>query len=359
MKCRQCSKVIPDGFTDCPWCGAVYAGTTSVAIGNLVTVEAPSSTGHDLVIASATVSCALLFLVLNYLAATRNVGPLTLENSAYFLGRCAGALALAALLIFGYCKLQGTKPRTPILVLVALTISSLLTMVSLALPARPKISGIDAATVRRYSDAGGAGSAESKPVMHTKWDPATSSLMKDLAARNEQYVAEISALDETAKPLYTPESFRDGATIQQVIDQLHARLNVADKYADWRPVFSRMPEYVAAVNANEDEKRKFLQGFEATLPRTLSACKAISGKEHGWLQASLDLYQFALLKQGAFVWQNGKMRFRNRADSNTFAQKFFKARALNTEFLEAYWEVRHAQELLIAQLGSPESSGRQ
>ena len=323
--------------------------------GGVPGAEKTTSAAHDLVIASSTVTCGLLFAFLNYFATTRSVGPLTVENSAYFLGRCAGIFVVAGALVFGYCKIRRTKLRTPILLLVTLTLSSLLTLGTLALPARPHIAGIDPATVRRYSDVG-TGAAESRVIVRTKWDPAENSLLKDLNARNQQYVAEISALDETAKPLYTPESFRDAATMQQMIEQLNTRLRVADKYTDWRPVFSKMPEYVAAVNASEDEKRKFLEIFEATLPKTLAACKVISDKEHEWLQASLDLYQFALAKQDTFVWQNGNMVFRKRGDSNAFGKKFFKARALNTEFLKAYWQVRRAQEMLIAQLGAPEAA---
>ena len=173
------------------------------------------------------------------------------------------------------------------------------------------MAGIDEATIRRYSDEGNNGRNLPKmpPAVATKWDPAGRALLKDIAARNQQYVSEISALDETAKPLYTPESFRDAATIQQMIDQLHARVGVADKYTDWQPVFSKMKDYVATVDASEDEKRKFLAGYEATLPNTLAACRAISDKEHAWLQASLDLYQFTLAKDGAYVWHNDNLSF--------------------------------------------------
>lgn len=81
----------------------------------------------------------------------------------------------------------------------------------------------------------------------------------------------------------------------------------------------------------------------------------ISDKEHAWLQASLDLYQFALSKEGAYVWQNNNLVFKKRADSNTFSQKFFRARALNAEFLKAYWAVRQAQDVMMAKLGLQES----
>jgi hypothetical protein len=210
--------------------------------------------------------------------------------------------------------------------------------------------------VRRYSDEVRApNGVNSEPVVHTKWDPANRSLMKDIATRNRQYVAEISALDETAKPLYTPESFRDSVTIQQMIDQLHARMAVADKYADWQPIFSRMKDYVAGVDASDDEKRKFLTGYDAAIPKTLVVCRVISDKEHAWLQASLDLYQFALSREGAYVWRNNDMAFKKRGDSNAFSQKFFRARTLNTEFLKAYWQMRQAQEAMMSQLGMQEN----
>jgi hypothetical protein len=354
MKCKECSKVIPDGFTDCPWCGAKPSGAATAAASAPGARKAAVSPMHNLVTGASIVSSGALFGMLNYFAATRSAGSLRLENSGYFLGRCLGSILLAAIVVAVYCKVRGTKPRGPVQGLVVLTLSSLLTLLTLALPARPRMQAIDPATVRRYSDeVRTPKDTNSEPVVHTKWDPANRSLMKDIAARNQQYVSD-SALDETAKPLYTPESFRDSVTIQQTIDQLHARIAVADKYTDWQPVFARMRDYVAGVDASDQEKWKFLLGYEAAIPKTLAVCKVISDKEHAWLRASLDLYQFALAKDGEYAWQDSNLVFKKRTDSNTFSRKFFKARTLNTEFLKAYWEVRQAQEAMMAQLGLPE-----
>lgn len=349
MNCKQCSKVIPDGFTECPWCGAGFADSR---IGNVPASPVAGSSFHQLILGSSIFSSMLLFGIVSYFATSRNNGPLSSDNWIYFLGRFVGAIALAALAVFGYCKIRDAKLRGPVQALVILTLSSLLTMLTLALPAKPRIAPVDAATVRRYTDDSKLQKSPSKPpVNRTKWDPAARSLLKDMVTRNQRYVAEISALDETAKPLYTPESFRDTATIQQMIDQLNTRLSVADKYTDWQPVFGNMKEYVAAVDASDQEKQKFLHDFEASLPKTLAVCKAISDKEHAWLQASLDLYSFALAKQGAYVWQSDNLSFKNRADSNTFGKKFVKARTLNAEFLQAYWQIRQAEQAMIAQLG--------
>jgi hypothetical protein len=350
MKCKQCGREIPGAFTDCPWCGAV------AGIGN-GTGDSSGSLTHSLLIAISTVTSGMLFVVLSYFAATRTNGPLTLGNSGYFLGRCAGALILGAVVVFGYRKLTDAKLRGPVQALLTLTVASLAALLSLALPARPRLAGIDPATVRKYSDVAQAHKPEVAPVNKTKWDPAARSLMKDVQARNQQYVAEISTLDETSKPLYTPQSFHDADAIRQTIDQLHARQAVADKYTDWQPVFSKMKDYVAAVDATDAEKQKYMQGFDASLPKTLAVCKIISDKEHAWLQASLDLYQFVLAKEGTFAWRPDNLVFQKRSDSEAFRQKFIKARTLNMQFLQAYWQVKQAQEAMMAQLGLQDAEG--
>jgi hypothetical protein len=356
MKCTHCSKVIPDGFTDCPWCGASSTTPSTGASVRFASPQSEASSTPGLILGISAVTSGLLFLGLSYFATSRTTGPLGLENWDAFLGRCLGAVVLAGLLVFAYCKVRNAKLRGPVQALVVLTLSSLLTVLTLALPARPRMGAIDPRTVRRYSETAAPRKApNAPPVVQTKWDPAARSLMKDVQSRNEQYVAEISGLDQTAKPLYTIESFHDAASIQEMIDQLHTRVAVADKYMDWQPIFLKMKDYVAAVNASDEEKRNFMASYQATLPQTLAACKAISDKEHGWLQASLDLYQFALSKEGTFDWQRDHLSFRNRADSDAFQRKFVKARTLNQEFLKAYWQVREAQEAMMAQLGLPGS----
>jgi hypothetical protein len=355
MKCTHCSKPIPDGFTDCPWCGNRSAALPAVASGRFAAGTTGASTAHNLILAISAVTSGLLFVLLSYFATSRTTGPLSLENWDAFLGRCLGALVLAFLVVLGYGKIRNTRLRGPLQALIILTVSSLLTVLTLALPAKPRMGAIDPKTVRRYSDPATPPKAtNATPRVQTKWDSAARALMRDIQTRNQQYVAEISTLDETAKPLYTIQSFHDGNTIQQTIDQLHTRIGVADKYADWQPVFSKMKDYVAGVDASEDEKRKYLAAYNASLPQTLAVCKAISDQEHAWLQASLDLYQFALSKEGAFDWQRDQLSFRNHADSESFRKKFIKARTLNEDFLKAYWQVRQAQEAMIAQLGLPQ-----
>ncbi len=346
MNCKNCSKVIPDGFADCPWCGALQ---TAPVVSPSVTIagsEPAISPIQNLLVGISLLTSGALFGALNYFAMVRVEGSLTLANSGYFLGRCAGSLGLAALLAFGYWKIRGKKPRAPVQVLVVFTISSLLTLLTLALPARSPILRHEQETFNQFED-------DFKNVKDaSKWSAANRSLMKDLISRNQQYVSEISKLDETSTPLYTPQSFRDAATVQQMIDQLRTRLAVAEKYVDLEPVLSRMNGYVAAINASDQEKQEFLKSFASTVPATRAAHKVLTDKEQAWLQASLDLYQFALSKTSAYVYRNGTLLFQQRKDSDLFGQKLHKAQMLNAEFLKAYWGARQAQQAMLAQLGS-------
>jgi hypothetical protein len=74
---------------------------------------------------------------------------------------------------------------------------------------------------------------------------------------------------KSMRPLnrYTPESFRDAATIQGTLEELRSRLAVADKYGDLDVVFVKMKQYAVSVDGSEKERQEFLEGFESSLPK--------------------------------------------------------------------------------------------
>src|ERR1700739_2731 len=150
MNCRECSKVIPDGFTDCPWCGAVPGNVAAAPARDAVSTHPVASPVHDSLIGMSVLSSAILFMALNYFAMVRDEGSLTLANSAYFLGRCAGSIILAAILVFVYFKIRGQKPRSAIQLLMIFSLSSLLTLLAMASPARHRLATFDPATLRHY-----------------------------------------------------------------------------------------------------------------------------------------------------------------------------------------------------------------
>jgi len=116
-----------------------------------------------------------------------------------------------------------------------------------------------------------------------------------LRSFNDGYVSEVSQLDSAALPLYTPDSFRDAAVIQQMLTQLRNRLAVAEKYSSVQPILDKMKDYVAAVNASEEEKREFLEGFKSTAPKGLGPRDVAGAREREWLRTFPGfIYAYAL-----------------------------------------------------------------
>jgi hypothetical protein len=345
MKCKSCSKIIPNGFTDCPWCGAVQ--TIAVAPpGQSIPVNPPSAATPFITTDQRTnlllLVSMVIYFALNYVSMIRNSGPLTLANSSFFLGRCTGSFLLGAILVFIYYKVRGKTVSNARKLQVIFLASSVFTLAAMTTP-RSGTAEPAPADVRKIADELKNGS--------DKWAPPMRSMVKDIVAYRQQYVAAVSELDKTAEPLYTIESFRDAGTVQRVIEQLQAREAVAEKYGDLKPILGKMKGYVEPVSASDHDKEEFMKGFESTEPQTLATYKAVKDKELAWLRASLELYQFVLSRSGKYSVTKNNITFQKFSDSETFNQKFSKARIRNAEFIQAFTANRRRQEALIAQMG--------
>jgi hypothetical protein len=58
-----------------------------------------------------------------------------------------------------------------------------------------------------------------------------------------------------------------------------------------------------------------------------------------------------LTKTGTYTLQDGNLVFKRSTDLDMFNQKLSHARDLGAEFLRAYWQMRHAQQAMVAQVG--------
>jgi hypothetical protein len=188
------------------------------------------------------------------------------------------------------------------------------------------------------------------------WDPAIIAVYSELKANNEAYVAAVGQLDLTAQPLYLPDSFRDAATIQKILGQLHERLAVADQFASLDPIVAKTPGYVAAVRASENEKRQFLAGFMPTLQQSVDNRKRASALEHEWLRASIALYEFMLANQDGYsISADGKKGTFLKAEvSKQFQSKMQEVQSLKRQFLEANGAYLRSQSAARAQAGMTE-----
>lgn len=352
MNCRICAKVIPDGFVDCPWCGATGA---TLAASPFDSVKSSHSGVGTILLSFASLGCFAGIVLLSYLATLREYGPWAKfrypQVSGSFIGRCLGAYILPALCVFLYYKIRrksrGDAERFLIISGWAL-FSSLLAFAGtrpryrnpFGLPILPEAARTSSALPRRT-------------VAPTKWDPAIRSFYSEVRSFNEQYMGEISKLDTSAMPLYTAESFTDAARIHQALSQLQARLDVARRFSKPETLLSKMPEYAGSIEADDTEKKDFLAGFDASARKDLQQHKAVSAAEQDWLQNSIVLYQFALAQQGAYSIREGRVVFQRKAAGADFDRKLEIARLSRLDFLRTYGRYVATQNSYLAQLGLP------
>jgi len=293
-----------------------------------------------------------IFCFLQYVEKLRTDGELTLANSAEFLGRCAGTFVLASIFVFLYDKIRRRAPSTPGRFLGISSVACLLSFLAFLNSANSspfwskRSSG---AYLQQLIKNPGAPGVSRAP--HTKWDPAARAFFSDLIAQNREYITEVSKLDLALQPLYTPASFRDGQSIQAIIDALGQRLIVAEKYSQLELIFAKMPEHLATIDATDQEKLEFLEGFNKGVPKAVAAHKSLCALENNWLNASIDLYKYALAHRTTFAYDSGNILFKRAADSAVFGGKLNKSRELYSQFLKAYTASRRAQDAALAQMG--------
>jgi hypothetical protein len=350
MKCTTCSKDIPEGFTECPWCGASLSSIPAAA--RLATAPSTSSADNANTALAWISSSLSLFLVLFAARAAmlHKFGFVSLEDYGYFIGVCLGPYVVSAILVFGYFWLARKSSHYSSKLLAISCVASLFAILSLAQSIQTLGARINHPPLRAVAVA--PTNPKASPTRApTIWDPAIRSTFADIRAFNDLYLAEISKLDGSALPFYTPESFRDATTVQQMLAQLHDRLGVAEKFSKPEVCMSKLKDYVAAVNATDADKRKFLAGFEAPMDKGLQLRKIAAARERDWLQASIDLYEFAQSNQSFYSFRDGKILFTRKELPAEFNLRLQKAARLRAEFLQSQQNFLRGQTLLLAQLG--------
>jgi hypothetical protein len=353
MKCHHCAKDIPDGFTDCPWCGEPYTpdvlaknSEASGALPAAPTLRAPSSAAGTSSAAPAPratqpaivwVVFALSFVVvvLAAIAVTiRKFGYFSWGASPTFIGACAAPYAVSAVILLAFYFISRQKVLASTKLLVAFSGATIFALVALfgsANPARPSPHPI------ATSDARPGAATTVHPHAPTVWDPALAAVYTDLKSRNDAYLAEISQLDLTARPLYVADSFRDNKEIRQILAQLDDRNAVGQKYSSWDSVIAKAPEYVSVANASEQDKRKFLAAFTPAIQRIVDERNSVSHIEREWLLSTVDLYRFMLSHQGTYtISADGRQgNFLQPGLADQFNAKLRRAATLKQQFVQA------------------------
>lgn len=336
MNCQQCSRVIPDGFIDCPWCGDARRTPISIPATSVPT---------DWLTASALSLSLLCLFGFSSLSISRDKAANPLANPAYFRGEWTGTYFSAVIILIIFAVIHKKRVRSSVKFLAVAAPGLLIGLMILAKP--PRQLQPDPAQIQSFAQ------AIKNPATGNvdKWDLALRPFYAELISRNHQYVDDVSKLDNDLQPLYSPASFRNAQSIQVILNALDQRLAIADKYANIQPVFAKVPEYVAKVDATDREKREFLAGFNDTAPTSLTAKKSVSVLEHKWVASAIDLYKFSLAHQDSYIYNSGNISFRSSVNFAVFKVKMNSSRENYSQFLRAYTATRRAQDAFLAQAG--------
>jgi hypothetical protein len=287
-----------------------------------------------------------------YAATLRVYGVVSLENSGHAIGGFLGPYVVSAIGVFVYYWIRRKKPHFSSKLLGISGGASLFAILSLSNSLPASRAGVDPRAERNVADlAHDSAVPASRSIPATKWNPAIRAFFTDLRSFDEHYLSEVGQFHRASLPVYTLESFRDAATIQQILSQLHARLAVAEKFSSVEPLLNKIPAYVQSVDASEEEKEEFLEGFESSARQNLASRKIVTDIEHDWLTTSIGLYEFTLSKQGAYSLRDGNLIFKSNGAAVEFNRKLQNAQRLRAEFYQAYRALRNQQAAALAQFG--------
>ena len=286
-----------------------------------------------------------------YAATLKRFGTVTLENSGFTIGGFVGPYLISAIIVFAFFWIRKSKPDYSSKLLGVACGASLFAILSL-IGSMSSPAGIDSrATGTVANPLRRSMHPVARSVPASKWDPAIRSFFADLHAFDEQYLLEVGEFDNSSLPVYTPESFRDAATIQQILSQLRARMAVAEKFNSIEPLLSKMPNHVTSIEASDEEKRAFLEHFDASTRKDLGARKVVTDIERDWLTASIGVYEFTLSKQAGYVLRDGNLIFKSNAIAGEFNHKAQNAQRLRAQFYRAYHAGQNQLATVMAQYG--------
>lgn len=294
----------------------------------------------------------VLVLAAAYAATMRRFGFVSMQDSGFFIGVCIGPFFISAILVLGFYAIRKTPAHYSAKLLALSCGASFFALLTLLGSAQIARQIADPALAPPSGNLAHKLKPKSAHVP-TIWDPAIIALYTDLKSYNEAYVGEVSQLDLTAQPLYTPPSFRDAATIQQRLAQLQARLVVAEKYASPQPLLGKMNGYVAAINASNEEKQQFLAKFMPAAQEMVARRTAAGGYERDWLNSSIAAYQFMLANQGSYtISADGtKGTFKNPGLAKSFNDRLKNIFELKQKFLSAHGAYLASQRAAREQAG--------
>ena len=347
--CTKCKKTLPDGFVDCPWCGAKQLAP---APAKTIAEDELSQTRKAVYGLLSLVSFCLV-IYSNYLVIEMTEHDAYPPYSPHFIARCVGSFLVPALGIFLYYKLRHKTPSDFKKVLLICTWALLPSVLGLADAMQANMPRADSRKVPGDSGVHPVNASATEAL--GKWGPAAARFWSEMRSFNEQYVSEVSKTDSDAPQLLSLASFRDAATMEKELMRLQGRLEINAKYRSLNPVLDKMKGYLDTVDASPEDKTKVLDGFNSAAQKFVTQRNVVVDLERQWLLTSTEVYGFALKHKSEYAFQDNNLVFRSNQILEAFNNKLLKARTQYSNFLRSYGELRRYQDSTLAEMGGQRS----
>lgn len=367
MFCPKCLQEVPPSASVCPLCAHPFAPGELLSERPGTRPAPPPFPGSPALRRSfldripggllslfMIVGAFLVLVMAYYTAKLWSHGNFTPEASGYAVGGLLTPTLIAWLIVW-----LGTRKRIPPLpanqkgamgVAIALLVSFLSLFGQLKTTFRPRTDRETKDHIARLAKE--ATGQAPKTADDGNFDEIIRPFFSDIKKFNDDYMAEVNALDRSAiTPLYGAKSFDGDPHISKAIEQLQAMDAVEEKYASMDPLIQKTKERVFASSLSDSEKRDFWSGFEGSFRKSLKPRDDVNTVERTWLKDSIVLYEFMKANEGSFRVKDNKVIFASTDLLNAYNEKLQKADDERKAFLAAKEKFRKFQEEGLGQIG--------
>jgi hypothetical protein len=340
MQCLKCGREL-DAQGKCQFCALPVTPPEPLSqIGDASLCANPQdslSPWKGVVLTVLSIVLCLVILGLNYLRALHWAGILNAESFGYMIGGCLASIGLGFLAMFlvGRGRHKKLAPALKVFGIVSTAfVFSILAFVGEFSSAH---SGKDADINHKVGVLLKEAAANQPHGQDSHWwDAPSRDFFHELIDRNQRYIAEVRALDNTAiQNLYSADSYAGKPHMEKVVEQLRAALDVEEKYASIDSLLKTMDDRVAAANASDREKSDYLQGFKSSIDRALAPRASMLQTEKSWMGTTIDLYDFMIANSARYSIRGGKLYFKVDGVKDEFLSRQSNAIALHKDFLKA------------------------
>lgn len=178
-------------------------------------------------------------------------------------------------------------------------------------------------------------------------EQALRDFLRDLIALNKRYSEEAAKFDTPEmEVLYQPVSFSKRNTVQRTIDQIKEMEDLEDE-------MNKSYDDIVGRARTRIHSQTFWEGFEESNAHRQN----VFALERKWLDASLDLYQFALANLHLISVKGDKVYVEDSA-LDSFNEKLSTAENSRETFLRSYEQFQQRQKEYLSRWGlSPSDMG--